>query len=164
WPNRPSVVPSSLSNASAREMSTLHGSTSTSRDVNSSAAAASLSASMSTATMCAPRAARLLAMACPMPPPAPVTTATLSRRVPISEPGAKRLVFGHYAARVELEPAGAGGRNRLGRGRGQFTVPHAVEHPLHRGDNLRACRDEAGPGEHGGRVGQLIGQPGNRVG
>ena len=71
------------------------------------------------------------------------------------------------------EPAGAGGSNRLGGGRGQFLVPHAVEYPFHYGDNLRGCRGESGligsgdqitidacPGQHGGRVGQLIGQPG----
>ena len=75
------------------------------------------------------------------------------------------------------EPAGAGGGNRLGRRRSQFTVPHAVEHPLHRGDDLRGCRGEsgligfgdligfdAGPGQHGARVGQFAGQPGQRVG
>ena len=78
---------------------------------------------------------------------------------------------------VKSEPPGAGGSNRLSGGRGQFPVPHAVEHPFHDGDNLRGCRGESGlvgfgdficidacPGQHGGSVGQLIGQPGQRVG
>jgi hypothetical protein len=76
----------------------------------------------------------------------------------------------------KLEPAGAGSSNRLGGGRGQFAVAHAIEHPFHCGDNLRGCRGESGligcgdlvrvdarPGQHDGRVGQLIGQPGQRV-
>jgi hypothetical protein len=66
------------------------------------------------------------------------------------------------------EPAGAGGGNCLGGGRGQFPVPHAVEHPFHYGDNLRGGCSEPGliglgdligtdacPGQHGGRIGQL---------
>jgi len=81
------------------------------------------------------------------------------------------------SGRVKSEPASAGGSNRLGGGRGQFPVTHTVEHPFHYGDNLRGCRGESGligfgdliridacPGQHGGRVGQLIGKPGQRVG
>jgi hypothetical protein len=59
------------------------------------------------------------------------------------------LVFGRHGrirsdwknpAGSKSEPAGAGGSNRLGESRGQFPVPHAVEHPFHYGDNLRGCR------------------------
>lgn len=75
------------------------------------------------------------------------------------------------------KPAGASGGNRFGGSRGQFPVPHAVEHPFHYGDNLRGCPSESGligfgeligidarSCQHGGRVGQLIGEPGQRVG
>jgi hypothetical protein len=74
------------------------------------------------------------------------------------------------------EPASAGGSNRLGGSRGQFPVPHPVEHPFHHGDNLRGGPGESGhigfgdqitidasPSQHGSRIGQLIGQPGQRV-
>jgi hypothetical protein len=82
-----------------------------------------------------------------------------------------------HAPGSNSEPAGAGGGNRFGGGGGQFPVPHAVEHPFHDGDDLRCCSGESGfvgcgdlvgidacPGQHGGRVCQLIGQPGQRVG
>jgi hypothetical protein len=70
------------------------------------------------------------------------------------------------SGRSKLQPAGAGGSNRLGGGRRQFAVAHAVEHPFHDGDDLRACRGESGligfadpirvyarAGQHGGGVG-----------
>src|ERR1700677_2538019 len=91
------------------------------------------------------------------------------------------MVFGKthtiFRTTSASEPAGACGGDRLRGEWGQFAAPHAVEHPFHRRDNLRAGRGESGlvgvahfvrvdtgAAQHGVRVGQLTGQPGQRVG
>src|SRR6201999_1182515 len=76
----------------------------------------------------------------------------------------------------DSEPPSASGRDGLSGFRGQLAAAYAVEHPLHRGDNVRgSCgqpglvcfadliRVDAGASQHGCRVGELTGQPGHRV-